>query len=76
VEAGARCVTLSYSFWDWHGANFDNARNNLPDFDQAISALITDLDERGMSHNVTVIAWGGIRPHSSYQQQCGTRPLA
>ncbi|MCA9166744.1 MAG: DUF1501 domain-containing protein, partial [Planctomycetales bacterium] len=26
VEAGARCVTLSYSFWDWHGANFNHAR--------------------------------------------------
>jgi hypothetical protein len=58
VEAGARVVTVSYSFWDWHGSNFQRAKENLPDFDQAISALIEDLHERGMDKDVTVIAWG------------------
>ena len=58
VEAGARVVTLSYSFWDWHGSNFSRAKENLPDFDQAYHALITDLEERGMLDDVTVIAWG------------------
>ncbi len=58
VEAGVRMVTVSYSFWDWHGKNFDRARENLPDFDQAVSALIVDLHERGMGDDVTVIAWG------------------
>ena len=58
VEAGVRCVTLSYSFWDWHGQNFKNARRNLPDFDRAMSALVTDLYERGLDRDVTVIAWG------------------
>jgi hypothetical protein len=58
VEAGVRCVTLSYSFWDWHGQNFRNAKQNLPDFDQAMSALVADLHERGLARDVTVIAWG------------------
>ncbi|MDI1313154.1 DUF1501 domain-containing protein [Prosthecobacter sp.] len=58
VEAGVRVVTLSYSFWDWHGDNFKNAKANLPDFDQAISALVQDLHERGMDKDVTVLAWG------------------
>ncbi len=58
VEAGVRVVTLSYSFWDWHGANFRNARQNFPDFDQALSALIEDLDQRGLLETTTVIAWG------------------
>ncbi|MCA9160234.1 MAG: DUF1501 domain-containing protein [Planctomycetales bacterium] len=58
VEAGVRVVTLSYSFWDWHGNNFKNAKQNLPDFDQALSALIEDLDQRGMLLDTTVIAWG------------------
>ncbi|HEX7896523.1 MAG TPA: DUF1501 domain-containing protein [Planctomycetota bacterium] len=58
VEAGVRCVTLSYSFWDWHGKNFENAKRNLPDFDQAMSALVADLHERGLEKDVTVIAWG------------------
>lgn len=58
VEAGVRVVTLSYSFWDWHGQNFKIAKQNFPDFDQALSALIEDLDMRGMLDDTTVIAWG------------------
>ena len=58
VEAGVRVVTLSYSFWDWHGNNFKIAKENFPDFDQALSALIEDLDQRGMLKDTTVIAWG------------------
>ncbi|WP_417379123.1 DUF1501 domain-containing protein [Gimesia sp.] len=58
VEAGARIVTLSYSFWDWHGSNFKRAKENFPDFDQAITALIEDLHQRGMAEDTTVIAWG------------------
>tara|TARA_R110002111_G_scaffold227346_1_gene288809 strand:+ start:21352 stop:22689 length:1338 start_codon:yes stop_codon:yes gene_type:complete len=58
VEAGARVVTLSYSFWDWHSRNFNLAKENFPDFDQAITALIEDLHQRGMAEDTTVIAWG------------------
>ena len=58
VEAGARVVTLSYSFWDWHGLNFKLAKENFPDFDQALSALIEDLHQRGMADDTTVLAWG------------------
>ncbi|MEZ5302168.1 MAG: DUF1501 domain-containing protein [Verrucomicrobiales bacterium] len=58
VEAGVRCVTLSYSFWDWHGENFKRAKENLPDFDQAMSALVEDLHDRGLDKDVTVVAWG------------------
>ena len=58
IEAGARCVTLSYSFWDWHGSNFRRAKENLPDLDQALTALVADIHERGMSNDVTVIAYG------------------
>jgi Protein of unknown function (DUF1501) len=65
VEAGARVVTVSYSFWDWHGSNFRIAKENFPDFDQAITALIEDLHQRGMAEDTTVIAWGefGRTPH-------------
>lgn len=58
VEAGVRVVTVSYSFWDWHGQNFRNAKQNLPDFDQALTALVQDLHDRGMDKDVTVLAWG------------------
>jgi hypothetical protein len=58
VEAGARVVTLAYGFWDYHGNNFGNARNDLPLLDQALSALVEDLHDRGLDKDVSVICWG------------------
>ena len=65
VEAGVRCVTISFSFWDYHGGNFTNCRANLPDLDQGVSALVEDLHDRGMAGDVTVVVWGefGRTPH-------------
>ena len=58
VEAGVRCVTISYSFWDYHGGNFANCRENLPQLDQGVSALVEDLHDRGLADDVTVVVWG------------------
>jgi hypothetical protein len=62
VEAGVRVVTLANGRWDWHGrphgTNFENARDHFPAFDQGLTALLRDLEERGMDKDVTVIAWG------------------
>lgn len=58
VEAGVRCVTLSYGRWDSHSKNFDLVRDHGAKLDQALSALIEDLDERGMLDDVSVVAWG------------------
>src|SRR5262245_57935535 len=58
VEAGARCVTLSFGRWDSHGKNFDLVRDHGAKLDQGITALVEDLDARGMLNDVTVIAWG------------------
>ena len=58
VEAGVRVVTINYSFWDWHGQNFKNAKEELPIFDKAVAALVEDLHERGLADDCTVIAWG------------------
>jgi hypothetical protein len=58
VEAGVRCVTLSYGRWDSHGDNFNLVRDHGSKLDQCLSALIEDLDARGMLDDVTVIAWG------------------
>ncbi len=70
VEAGARCVTLCFSHWpfgrmllgeynwDWHKDNFQLGRMTLPLLDIGLSALIEDLDERGMLDDVAVVAWG------------------
>jgi Protein of unknown function (DUF1501) len=58
VEAGVRVVTLSYGRWDSHSRNFALVRDHGSKLDQCLSALIEDLDERGMLDDVTVIAWG------------------
>ncbi len=58
VEAGARVVSLSYGRWDSHSKNFDLVRDHGSKLDQCLSALITDLDERGMLDDVTVVVWG------------------
>jgi hypothetical protein len=58
VEAGVRCVTLSYGRWDSHGKNFDLVRDHGSKLDQAFTALIDDLEVRGMLDDVTVIVWG------------------
>jgi hypothetical protein len=58
VEAGARVVTVAYGFWDYHGNNFRNARADLPLLDQALHALITDLYDRHLEQEVSVVVWG------------------
>ncbi|HCA51395.1 MAG TPA: DUF1501 domain-containing protein, partial [Planctomycetaceae bacterium] len=59
VEAGARVVTLNFGRWDFHSNNFSEAKNtHLPYFDQALSALIEDIYQRGLADDVSVVAWG------------------
>ena len=58
VEAGARCVTLGFSRWDWHGGNFKRAREDFPLLDQGITALVEDLHNRGLDKDVSVVVWG------------------
>jgi hypothetical protein len=58
VEAGVRVVTLSYGRWDSHGQNFDLVRDHGGKLDQCFSALVDDLEARGLLDDVTVIAWG------------------
>ena len=58
VEAGARCVTLGFSRWDWHSGNFKRGREDFPMLDQGLSALVQDLHDRGLDKDVSVVVWG------------------
>src|SRR6185437_11964139 len=56
-------VEASLGYWDTHGpANvlgFPHMRDRLcPTLDQALTALIEDLHQRGMEKDVIVIVWG------------------
>lgn len=58
VEAGVRCVSVSISDFDTHASNNERMSQLGPITDHALHALITDLGDRGMLEDVTVIAWG------------------
>ncbi|WP_166823112.1 DUF1501 domain-containing protein [Thalassoroseus pseudoceratinae] len=73
IEAGVRIVTLNYSKWDWHGGKnnsiFKREAEDFPIFDQCVSSLVTDLHDRGLAEDCTVIIWGefGRTPKISAQ---------
>jgi hypothetical protein len=59
VEAGVRLVTVDLRWWDTHVQGLDSmVRGFLPRWDQAYTALINDLDERGLLDSTMVLAWG------------------
>jgi hypothetical protein len=58
VEAGVRCVTLSFGSWDRHGGNFERLPEQLAKLDQGVTALVEDLHNRGLDQDVSVVAWG------------------
>lgn len=64
VEAGAKFVSVFWdpfgphgaSVWDTHSNHFPRLKNYLlPVFDQSYSALITDLDSRGLLDETLVV---------------------
>lgn len=63
VEAGIRFVTVQYDCvdgysWDSHRNSDDVKKHLLPTFDQACSALLEDLEQRGLLDDTLVIATG------------------
>jgi hypothetical protein len=58
VQAGARCVTLSFGRWDSHGQNFQLVRDHGKKLDQALSALLWDLERTGLYDDTVVVVWG------------------
>jgi len=59
VEAGVRCVSIDHTNWDTHDNNFSVLKTDLlPLLDQGISALFSDLQERGLLSKTLVIVTG------------------
>jgi hypothetical protein len=84
VEAGVEVVTTEFdgplcgrvANWDDHAVNhhvFDALQYRAPYFDQAVSALIEDIYDRGLDHRVLVIVAGefGRTPRISYVASSG-----
>jgi hypothetical protein len=59
VEVGVSWVTVNYGGWDDHRKLFETYKGKrLANFDQGLSALLTDLHERGLMENTLVLALG------------------
>lgn len=59
VEAGTRFVTVSHTGWDTHGNNFRHLRDHqLPPLDLGFSALVADLEARGLLDDTLVVCMG------------------
>jgi hypothetical protein len=57
VEGGVPFVRLTRGWWDSHGENFDIHAELVPDLDQVMSALLDDLDQRGLLQHTLVITF-------------------
>ncbi|MCS7166083.1 MAG: DUF1501 domain-containing protein [Gemmatales bacterium] len=67
IEAGVRMVTVYWGgalnspdpYWDTHKRNFAEQKQKLlPQFDQCLSALLEDLQQRGLLETTLVISMG------------------
>ncbi len=58
VEAGVSVVTFCFGGWDTHRYNFTTLRQLVPPLDQALSALVLDLDQRGLLEDVVILMGG------------------
>lgn len=59
IEAGCRFVGIDHGSWDAHFDNFTNHKQTLcPPTDRAFSALVTDLDERGLLDETLIVMMG------------------
>lgn len=59
VEGGCRFIGIDHGSWDTHFDNFTSHEKTLvPPTDQALSALVNDLDERGLLDSTLVVMMG------------------
>jgi len=76
VEAGAGLVTVNWArddaFWDTHANNFSDLKTKLlPPFDLGFSALLEDLDQRGLLDETLVVCLGEFGRTPRINKQAG-----
>ena len=55
VEAGVRCVEVEYGKWDMHREIFEELPEAAGNLDAGMSALLDDLEERGLLASTLVV---------------------
>jgi len=58
AERGVRFIQVYHAGWDHHSQVENGIRNQCKETDQACSALLTDLKQRGLLDD-TLVVWGG-----------------
>lgn len=58
VEAGVPFVNVRMTGWDTHKKHFQKMNSMLPNLDKALSALLIDLDQRGLLDSTIVLCGG------------------
>ncbi len=58
VEAGVPFVNVRTTGWDTHKKHFQFMNSMLPNLDKAVSALLADLDSRGLLDSTIVLCGG------------------
>jgi uncharacterized protein (DUF1501 family) len=71
VERGVRFVTVNYGGWDHHAKIQESLSKKLPEFDQGFSALIEDMDDRGLLGHTLVLALGEFGRTPKFNKDAG-----
>ncbi len=58
VEAGVPFINVRTTGWDTHKKHFQRMNEMLPELDQALSALLADLDAKGLLESTIVLCGG------------------
>ena len=57
-EGGVGFVTVNYGGWDMHGNIAQSMRRTAPALDHAISAFVTDVNQRGLQNDILLVVSG------------------
>ncbi|HWA97900.1 MAG TPA: DUF1501 domain-containing protein, partial [Pirellulales bacterium] len=71
IETGVPFVEVDFGGWDDHQNVFANLKTRLPTLDQGMSALIEDLEQRGMLKDTTIVWMGDFGRTPRINQNAG-----
>jgi hypothetical protein len=72
VEAGCRFVGIDHNGWDHHSTIFPSLEKDmLPHVDRAFSALLCDLEQRGLLNSTLVVMMGEMGRTPGVNQSAG-----
>lgn len=71
VERGVRFVTVNFGGWDHHAKIWDGLEKKMPELDQGLSALLSDMHERGQFEDTLLAVFGEFGRTPNVNQNAG-----